>query len=141
MLFWSLLATLETDERDFVMSLYLRYRRNMFNTAVRILKNKSDAEDAVQTVMVNIIGNVEKFSGKSRNEIESQIVIYIRNASINLYNRNKRKLAKEDAQTPDVLNWQSDLDKLVVNNETVTLQTHENFAISQNNIDVGFFYG
>lgn len=121
MLFFLLLATLETNERDFVLSLYMQYKKYMFGKAMEILKNKSDAEDAVQTVMVNIIHNIEKFSGKSEKEIKSQIVIYTRNASINLYNHNKRKLSREEEEIPEITDMQIDLDRLVITNETVRL--------------------
>ncbi|MBQ4599393.1 MAG: RNA polymerase sigma factor [Clostridia bacterium] len=122
MLFWLMLGTLETDEREFVLSLYVQYKKYMFGKAMSILHSKADAEDAVQTVMVNIIKNIEKFFGKSENEIERQIVIYLRNAAINLYNHNKRKRMHEDGEMSETTaEEQADLEKLVIDNETIKL--------------------
>ncbi len=91
MIFYSLLSTLDNDERSQVEMIFEAHYKLIYETAFKVLNNTEDAEDTVDNVMINVIKNVERFMGVSRNDIQSQLVIYSRNAAINLYNRNKRK--------------------------------------------------
>ena len=45
--------------------------------------------------MINVISNVEKFVQSDGNETLAQLVIYSRNAAINLYKVKKRRSAHE----------------------------------------------
>ncbi len=89
LIFYSLLSTLDNDERSQVEMIFEKYYKLIYETAYKVLNNTEDAEDTVDNVMINVIKNVERFMGVSRNDIEAQLVIYSRNAAINLYNRNK----------------------------------------------------
>ena len=63
----------------------------MLREALRILRNQTDAEDAVGDAMERIVKNEVKFSALSRNETVSLAVIYVRNTAINLYNANRKR--------------------------------------------------
>lgn len=55
------LAALESDaDRQAFASIYDQYHAKMENTAIRILKNQGDAEDAVQNAFMQVIRHFEK---------------------------------------------------------------------------------
>lgn len=74
----------------------------MFAIAYGILGNKDDAEDAVHQAFLNIANNFEKVNRIPCQEIKAYIVIIIRNASINIYNKNKRRAARSAALDDNV---------------------------------------
>ncbi|MBQ5354670.1 MAG: sigma-70 family RNA polymerase sigma factor [Clostridia bacterium] len=63
----------------------------MTGEALRILRNRADAEDAVMDAMERIVKNEAKFFPLSRNERVALAVIYVRNTAINLYNANRKR--------------------------------------------------
>ena len=95
MLFYLALLTLDEDKQDFVGQLYEKHKKKIYEIAYKILKNRHDAEEIVDEVMINVIGNVEKFVQSDGNETLAQLVIYSRNAAINLYKVKKRRSANE----------------------------------------------
>lgn len=131
MLFTMMLAVMEDDERSCAEEIYTRYQKYIYQIAVSILRNHHDAEDAVDTVMLNVINNIDKFVHSDRNKIDSQIVIYSRNAAINIYNKNKRKAETEtpsayqdsDGEWNDIEihDEAADTDELILSRETVEL--------------------
>ena len=78
------------NDRMTAIDLYNRYSRKMYAIALSMLKNESDAQDAVMEAFKRIIKNIKKFNNISCNKIEGLLVIYIRNTSIDVYNSNKR---------------------------------------------------
>lgn len=57
------LAALESDaDRQMFAEVYAQHHSKMENTAIRILKNQSDAEDAVQNAFMQVIRHFEKIS-------------------------------------------------------------------------------
>ncbi len=55
------LAALESDaDRQMFVEVYAQHHSKMENTAIRILKNQSDAEDAVQNAFMQVIRHFEK---------------------------------------------------------------------------------
>ncbi len=95
MLFYLALLTLDEDKQDFVGQLYEKHKKKIYEIAYKILKNRHDAEEIVDEVMINVISNVEKFVQSDGNETLAQLVIYSRNAAINLYKVKKRRSAHE----------------------------------------------
>ena len=91
------LAELDTqEEKDKFAELYEKYSRKMYNIAIAILKNKADAEDAVDITFHKLASNFTNISQKSCNEIEGYIVISVRNISIDIYRKSKNELNKTD---------------------------------------------
>lgn len=95
MLFYLALLTLDEDKQDSVGQLYEKHKKKIYEIAYKILKNGHDAEEIVNEVMLNVISNVEKFVQSDGNETLAQLVIYSRNAAINLYKVKKRRSAHE----------------------------------------------
>lgn len=86
----ALIQNIESEEdRSFVEELYLKYRDVMYERAYQVLHNESDAEDAVSETIKNVIINLDKFD-RSKESIKRQLYIYAKNASINIYKKNKR---------------------------------------------------
>lgn len=55
------LAALESDaDRQAFAAIYDQYHTKMENTAMKILKNQGDAEDAVQNAFMQVIRHFEK---------------------------------------------------------------------------------
>lgn len=79
----------ETD-RLTVIKIYSKYSRSMYSLAMSILKNPHDAQDALMEAFKRIIKNIKKFNNIPCNKIEGLLVIYIRNASFDIYNANKK---------------------------------------------------
>ena len=89
------LAELDMQEdKDKFAELYEKYSRKMYNIALAILKNKEDAEDAVDITFHKLANNFTNISQKKCNEIEGYIVISVRNISIDIYRRNKNEMKK-----------------------------------------------
>ena len=85
------LSVLETDEdRCQFEDIYRQYKNRMYKFAISILHNNEDAEDVVHPSFLTIANNFDKIKSFSCHEMNSYIVIIIRNTSINLYNKNKR---------------------------------------------------
>lgn len=129
--FWELLATLDDDDRDFVVRIYNEYADKMYSYAFKMLNNQADAEDAVGEIMYTIVKYISKFDGKSRAEVYNQIVIFMRaiikNTTINAYNKRKRRVSREVSVSEgyederfdiELLDTTLDVTDVVISNET-----------------------
>lgn len=94
MQFLILLSSLNEEDRTFIEALYYRYGDFMYKTALDILHDSHDAEDAVMDVMCKIIKYAAKFDGASDTQIQNQIFIGIRTTvkrkAIDCYNARKK---------------------------------------------------
>ncbi len=95
MLFIAILSALSGDERNCAEEIFENYYKLIYKIAFGILNKKEDTEDILNDVMVSVMTNIKKFICASRNEIIAQIVIYSRNAALNLYNKNNRRYKSE----------------------------------------------
>ena len=99
MLFSTLLTPLSEEDRDFVLKIYTECGDYMYKTAMDILHNHHDAEDAVNDAMIKIIKHLSKFEGNTPEEIRNKTVICIRaitkNKAIDIYNANKKRRSHE----------------------------------------------
>ena len=110
MLFYAALMTLDEYNRDFFGQLYETHKKKIYEIAYSILKNRHDAEETVDEVMIRVINNVEKFMQSDGNEILAQLVIYSRNTAIKLYNAKKKRskyelpftYSNEDGENEDI---------------------------------------
>ncbi len=119
MLFFLYMATLTEDERAIAERIFEQYHKLIFEIANKILYDKQDAEDIINIVMINIMKNIERFSGVGQNEIEAQIVIYSRNAAINLYNKNKRR--SQTFKSFTYVNDEGELEEIDMPDESVCI--------------------
>lgn len=93
------LAAIENkQDRNKVEALYVRYSKEMFKVAYRVLNDYQLAQDAVQTAFINIINNLEKIDEIDCNKTRAFVVIIARNISINLY-RKKKKICNMESRT------------------------------------------
>lgn len=79
------------DDKSAFEKLYKEYRREMYGIAYSILHKKEDAEDAVHQAFLQISYDFDKIRSIPCHELRAYIVIIIRNASINIYNSNKKR--------------------------------------------------
>lgn len=86
------LSALDTyEDKSRFEKFYIEFRQDMYAVAYSILNNKEDAEDAVHHAFITIADNFDKIKEIPCQEVKAYIVIIIRNTSINLYNKNKRR--------------------------------------------------
>ncbi len=80
-----------TDEKRPAARVWAWAKNAMYREALGILRNRSDAEDAVMDAMERIVKNEKKFSGLACNDSIALAVIYVRNTAINLYRENQKR--------------------------------------------------
>lgn len=87
----AVLAAIDSPaERSLAEQLYINYEQKMFRVAMSILKNESDAEDAVQEAFLRVMKNLDKITDAECNETYFYLVIIVRNVAIDMYNRKRR---------------------------------------------------
>ena len=131
MFFCAYMMSLEVEGRNCVEAIFEQYRNLIYTIAFDILNNHHDAEDIVNDVMLSVAKNVEKFIDASGNEITAQIVIYSRNASINLYKKNNRRYKvempftymndDEEFEEIEMEDQSENLDELILTKERVEI--------------------
>ncbi|AUS97129.1 RNA polymerase subunit sigma-24 [Clostridium thermosuccinogenes] len=91
------LATIKDENsKKKLEALYLKYKKDMFNVAYRILDDYQLAQDAVQTAFINIMDNLDKIENIYCNKTRAFVIIIVRNISINLYKKRKKHILLED---------------------------------------------
>jgi len=135
-MFWTqLLDTLSDEERDFVSDLYEQYKDEMYRTALGILKNDHDAQDAVNNIMLAVIRNLSKYEGQSDISIRNQLTIYMRsiikNTAINAYNKRKR-IRQHEADSILYDNEEEQYTEIEFEDETYIL---ENIVIAKDELN------
>lgn len=91
------LAALETEaDRQMFVFIYENYRTRMEQTAIRILKHQSDAEDAVQNAFVQIIRHFEKINSIPCEELPFWIISIVKNEALMIIRKRKRAVQFED---------------------------------------------
>ena len=113
----------ETD-RELVRSLYEVNEQLMYNIANKILHDRAEAEDAVQTAFVNVINNLEKIREINCNETRFYLVTVVKNIAINML---KKKQQHPEIDIDEIYDAQSD-DKV------------ENTIIGKINSEIIFLY-
>lgn len=92
------LATIEDKEdRTKIEQIYKLYSRKLYKVALAIVHNPADAEDAVQTAMVNACKHVKKLREPKDYDTMWYMMQATKNAAINIYNKNKNRWKKETA--------------------------------------------
>ncbi len=145
MLISTLLLSLDADERNFIEKLLLDYGDMMYSTAIGILKNKHDAEDAVYDTFYKISRHIDKFDPhrKDKNKELNKIIIglkaSIRNLSITNYNKRKNRITNEtslyydvDGQEfeIDIPSYEPDTEDLIIKQEEMQLVRHALLSLS-----------
>jgi RNA polymerase sigma-70 factor (ECF subfamily) len=80
----------DEDDKQTFDKLCREYKNMMLNIAFNILGNKQDAEDAVQDAFIRIAQNFKTIRRNISPETANQFSIIARNASIDIYRKNKQ---------------------------------------------------
>ena len=92
-----LLAALESDaDRQKFIEIYEQYHAQMERTAIRILKEQSDVEDAVQNAFMQIIRHFEKIFEIPCEELPFWIISIVKNEARIILRKNQRTVPLED---------------------------------------------
>ena len=86
-----IMAIENDDDRTFVAELYTRCQPAMQRRALSILKNESDAEEAVHEAILRVIRHLEKVRMIPRDEVLYYLVTVTETASIDLYRKRQRE--------------------------------------------------
>ena len=82
-------------DKGFIERLYNDYEQELFSAAYHILKNNSDAEDAVHEAFLSAVKNIHKLRTFSCHELRLYMIVIVRNAAKRIYNK-RRKLNECD---------------------------------------------
>ncbi len=77
----------DNPEMELIKELFKAHRQMMYKTALGILHNGSDAEDAVQNAFLWMINNVEKIAGIPCNERALYFTYITEHISIDIYRK------------------------------------------------------
>ena len=78
-------------EVSFIEDCYRLYEQKMYRVAYRILHDEGCAEDAVHEAFIRMMKKDVFFEDACSDECKRYIIKVIKNVSINIYNKNKRK--------------------------------------------------
>ena len=95
-----LLAALESEEdrREFAV-IYEQYHARLENAAMRILKNQTDAEDAVQNAFMQVIRHFEKISEIPCKELPFWLISIVKNESLMILRKRSRIVPLPDIES------------------------------------------
>ena len=91
------LAALETaEERRKFTEIYEEYHFQLENTAMKILAEQKDAEDAVQNAFIQIIRHFEKISVIPCEELPSWLISIVKNEALMILRKRKKLVPLEE---------------------------------------------
>ncbi len=99
---------LDNDEEICLIErLYNNYERMMFHYALKYLRNKTDAEDAVSETFLRTIKNISKILNSDDLQIKGYLFVTLKNITIDIINERKKFSEKilpeyEETETEDV---------------------------------------
>ncbi len=89
------LATLENDaDRQAFAAIYDQYHAKMENTAMKILKNQGDAEDAVQNAFMQVIRHFEKTYQIPCEDLPFWLISIVKNEAYMILRKKKQTAAR-----------------------------------------------
>ena len=96
-----LLAMLETEEdRDRFLKLHGAYEKKLYAVAVRVLGDRTAAEDAVQQTWLQIIRRWDRVSQLPWSETEGYLVTAVKNTAVDMLRRKGREEALPEDWDP-----------------------------------------
>lgn len=117
----------DDNKRRIVEDIYDLYYKHMTACALNILRNHHDSEDAVQDAFYNITTTYELFADAAAPATAALVHIYVRNAAINIYNKNKRHSKvvmlcdNIEEVAKDIVDEDADVQRIVIDNETTEI--------------------
>ena len=96
-----LLAMLETEEdRERFLKLHGTYEKKLYAVAVRVLGDRTAAEDAVQQTWLQIIRRWDRVSQLPWSETEGYLVTAVKNTAVDMLRRERREEALPEDWDP-----------------------------------------
>lgn len=117
----------DDNKRRIVQDIYDLYYKHMTACALDILRNYHDSQDAVQDAFYNITTTYELFADGAAPATAALVHIYVRNAAINIYNKNKRHSKvvmlcdNIEEVAKDIVDEDADVQRIVIDNETTEI--------------------
>lgn len=117
----------DDNKRRIVQDIYDLYYKHMTACALDILRNYHDSQDAVQDAFYNITATYELFADAAAPATAALVHIYVRNAAINIYNKNKRHAKvvmlcdNIEEVAKDIVDEDADVQRIVIDNETTEI--------------------
>lgn len=117
----------DDNKRRIVQDIYDLYYKHMTACALDILRNYHDSQDAVQDAFYNITATYELFVDAAAPATAALVHIYVRNAAINIYNKNKRHAKvvmlcdNIEEVAKDIVDEDADVQRIVIDNETTEI--------------------
>ena len=98
---WYLLSVLEDEqERQKFVRIYEKYHDRMEKTAIRILLNQADAEDAVQNAFMRVIEHFQQALESPCEELAFWLISIVKNEALMILRKNKKIVPLEE-------NWEA----------------------------------
>lgn len=117
-----ILSIEDEEKRKVVQSIFDMYYKHMMACAMSILKHHHDAQDAVQDSFYNITATYDLFLIPDSPSTAALVHIYVRNAAINIYNKNKTR--------SKVIAFYDDMEKATADREDISANVQQN-AVDQ----------
>lgn len=117
----------DDNKRRIVEDIYDLYYKHMTACALDILRNYHDSQDSVQDAFYNITATYELFADAAAPATAALVHIYVRNAAINIYNKNKRHSKvvmlcdNIEEVAKDIVDEDADVQRIVIDNETTEI--------------------
>lgn len=77
--------SIETEDRTKLEMIYMKYYKEMYYTAMGVLNNTDDAQDAVQSSILKISTYIKKIDEVNCNKTKHLIITIVRNTAIDIY--------------------------------------------------------
>lgn len=85
------LAMVDSDEeKDLVEKLYNTYKNTLFNICFAIVRNRTDAEDAVHDTFIRIIDNLCKIKDVDSPQTKAFCIVIARNAAVDILRKARK---------------------------------------------------
>lgn len=84
------------EEKAFVTRLYEDYEQILFAVSYSIMKNKNNAEDAVQETFLRVVKNIDKFLDKSCPKNGGYLVVIVRNVCFDMLKKASKEIPAEE---------------------------------------------
>lgn len=85
-----ILAIENDDDREFMVELFLRYQRLLYNEIYEILNNPWNTEDILQATLVKLIDKIPELRKKEEAKLVSYMVVAARNNTYNFLRAQKK---------------------------------------------------
>lgn len=85
-----ILAIENDDDREFMVELFLRYQRLLYNEIYEILNNPWNTEDILQATLVKLIDKILELRKKEETKLVSYMVVAARNNTYNFLRAQKK---------------------------------------------------